>query len=151
RNMNENHDEFFRAGYAEATRKALDKASSYFDILSASVKKKDFERILRNDFRIWKQKHVKRRFPTVSFSKQQKKMKEDFLLYIRHLEEKGKLLPYLERSMAYIYMRDLGKDLSLPKPRQRIVYAAGNLHKFFREKVISENNRRSEEHTSELQ
>lgn len=139
--MNENHDEFFRAGYAEATRKALDKASSYFDILSASVKKKDFERILRNDFRIWKQKHVKRRFPTLSFSKQQKKMKEDFLLYIRHLEEKGKLLPYLERSMAYIYMRDLGKDLSLPEPRQRIVYAAGNLHKFFREKVISENNR----------
>ena len=70
--MNENHDEFFRAGYAEATRKALDKASSYFDILSASVKKKDFERILRNDFRIWKQT-CKRRFPTLSFSKQQKR------------------------------------------------------------------------------
>ncbi|MEW8987834.1 MAG: polyprenyl synthetase family protein, partial [Bacillus sp. (in: firmicutes)] len=54
---------------------------------------------------------------------------DDYQLYIQWLNYRGKLDSYLERSIAYLFMRDLGKELNSPETQARVSQVAAYLKK----------------------
>src|ERR1700745_2512076 len=92
-------------------RRAEQKANEYFQSLSVECKKKSFVPILTIDIQSWKQKHIHSVFPFFSRAKGRPDGKE-YQKYIQWLDYSGKLDPYLDRSIAYLFMRDLGKNLN---------------------------------------
>jgi geranylgeranyl pyrophosphate synthase len=102
-------------------RLAERKAADYFATLCKQVTERAFVPKLTNNFQIWKKDHVRRRSPLPFLLKGRRKpASRDYRNDIRRLHDAGKLDRYLERSISYIYMRDLGKDLHAASTRQRI-------------------------------
>lgn len=96
----------------EIYQKAEQKAESYLKILQKQVSEKTFVTTLTTDIQLFKQNHVKQ--TSALFSKLRVKKYRTLsssLNYIQWLETTGKLDHYLNRSISYIYMRDLGKVL----------------------------------------
>lgn len=87
-------------------------AAEYFKLLSEQVKEKSYVPILINDLKAWKLKHIKRSTLISFFSRRKARPhSKDYYNYINWLDYMGKLTPYLDRSISYIFMRDLGKAL----------------------------------------
>ncbi len=117
--MNRTEHEYSRAeqSYAEAEQKAV----HYFNQLHQHVTQRTYESGLIEDFRQWKGRHV-------SFTSRlsrwlpvkQRPNAKDYQRYIHWLHTTNKLDPYLHRSVAYIYMRDLGRALDAPQTQQRV-------------------------------
>lgn len=103
-------------------RKAEEKAAQYFQILLSQVKEQSYVTVLTEDIKQWRRNHVHpltRLSNLLPWSKRgQNSM--DYYKYLEWLNYTGKLDEYLDRSMSYIYLRDLGKDLSSPETRRRI-------------------------------
>lgn len=55
----------------------------------------------------------------------------DVYRYIHWLNVTGKLDEYLDRSISYIYMRDLGKALDTPETQARIQRVVQDTKKYF--------------------
>jgi geranylgeranyl pyrophosphate synthase len=96
-----------------------EKAHAYFATLSEQHKKKTYITQLTKDIQLWKKNHVHSFF---SFLPQRKRElhSKDYHLYIQYLHRTGKLEHYLDRSISYIYMRDLGKALDSTETQNRI-------------------------------
>lgn len=94
-------------------RQAEQKATEYFASLQRSVREKSYVSILTDDIQVWKKDHIRRYSWFSLFSKRRKNRPEsrDYHKYISWLNYTGKLDDYLDRSVTYMYMRDLGKDL----------------------------------------
>ncbi len=103
--------------YAEAEQKAV----HYFHQLHRHVTERTYESGLIEDFRQWKGKHMSL---TSRLSRwlplKQQPSARDYQRYIHWLHTAGKLDHYLHRSVAYIYMRDLGRALDAPQTQQRV-------------------------------
>ncbi|MDE5055497.1 polyprenyl synthetase family protein [Niallia taxi] len=92
------------------------KASQYFQELYGQVAEKTFIPILTKDFAEWKHNHIQP--PTIFslFSRRKgKEISSGYQHYIHWLNQTGKLDNYLDRSVSYLYMRDLGKSLESPE------------------------------------
>lgn len=127
--------------YDDAYSKAYDQASEYFKHLRGFVESKDYISLLKCDFQSWEKEHVKRPFRMRFFTKKIKSSTDDNpFLYISRLEETGKLDQYLKRSISYIYMRDLGKDLKSPETQRRVESGSERLRNFLLEKSNSAKN-----------
>lgn len=102
-------------------RLAEQKAAHYFASLCEQVREKTYVHTLTEDIQLWKRNHV-RHHSWLSFLSQGKKKPDsrDYNKYIRWLNYTGKLDDYLDRSVSYIYMRDLGKALDSPDTQTRI-------------------------------
>lgn len=88
------------------------KASLYFQELYGQVAKKAFIPILTNDIQQWKHNHIHHPSLFSFFSRSKgKQSPSGYLPYIQWLKHTGKLDNYLDRSISYLYMRDLGKSL----------------------------------------
>ncbi|WP_144026938.1 polyprenyl synthetase family protein [Paenibacillus sp. FSL R7-0273] len=113
--------ENFENTAAREYRKAELKAVSYYTALHSRVTDKTYLADLTGDIHLWKKNHI-RRFTGLSlFSRAGSKPDtRDFYRYIQWLKVTGKLNDYLDRSVSYIYMRDLGKDLNSPQTKRRI-------------------------------
>lgn len=101
-------------------RQAEEKAGQYFKALYAEVMEKTYVHTLTNDIQSWKHNHI--HHPLLSLftrSKGKPKLKE-YHNYIQWLDYSGKLNNYLDRSISYIFMRDLGKALDRPETQTRI-------------------------------
>lgn len=100
---------------------AEQKASSYFASLHGQVLDKRYVAALTTDIGHWgkgrSRSHAWLSFLTRGESKPET---SHYRKYIRYLSEHGKLDNYLERSVSYIYMRDLGKALDSPETQARI-------------------------------
>lgn len=109
---------------------AEQKAAYYFKTLYTKVMQKAYIPSLTKDFQEWKHNHI-RHFPLISYFARKKASTDypEYRDYIQWLEYNGKLKPYLERSIAYIYMRDLGKALDAPETQAEIQQAVNNLYK----------------------
>ncbi|MEH7225999.1 polyprenyl synthetase family protein [Bacillus sp. JJ1566] len=96
------------------------KASHYFHALYKDVKEQNYVQTLTKDINSWKQHHIHR--SVLPFRKKGSKKSEtqDYYSYIRWLNYTGKLDRYLERSISYIFMRDMGKDLNNKDTQTRI-------------------------------
>ncbi len=115
--INEGFSDFSDTWY----RMAEQKAAQYFASLYGQVKEKTYVPVLTQDIEVWKRNHVRHRSWWSYFSRgKQKPGTRDYHRYIGWLNYTGKLDDYLDRSVSYIYMRDLGKALDSPGTKARI-------------------------------
>ncbi|MCH1627138.1 polyprenyl synthetase family protein [Ferdinandcohnia quinoae] len=101
-------------------RLAEEKAEQYFKILYTQVTEKTYVPTITKDIQAWKHNHL--RHPLFSFFMRGKGKPDswEYHKYIQWMNQSGKLDNYLDRSIAYIFMRDLGKALDAPDTKTRI-------------------------------
>ncbi|MGG4192051.1 MULTISPECIES: polyprenyl synthetase family protein [unclassified Paenibacillus] len=111
-----------------AYRHAEQRAAQYFAALYEQTTKKTYVTKLTEDFRLWKKSHLPRHSWFSFFSKIRKKPStKEYYRYIQWLNQTGKLDDYLDRSVSYMYMRDLGKSLDSPDIRARVKRLAADI------------------------
>ncbi|MFJ7724973.1 polyprenyl synthetase family protein [Neobacillus sp. NPDC097160] len=100
---------------------AEQKAAHYFQSLYVQVSQQNYIPTLTNDLHSWKHNHI-HHYPLLSSFLRGKKKPDpqEYHNYIQWLEYTGKLEPYLDRSISYIFMRDLGKSLDSINTQNRI-------------------------------
>ena len=119
--------------HADASYQAAEqKAAKYFQELYLQVMDKSYVPALLKDIHSWKQNHIHHHKLLSLFSKRRKKTDSNgYYRYIRWLDYTGKLDNYLDRSISYLFMRDLGKALNstdtLSKIRQVVDQLKNNL------------------------
>ncbi len=115
--MNKNFTEQGDRVYQCAERKA----AQYFAALYKQVMDKTYVPILTKDIQLWKKNHIPQR-SWLSFFTRGKRAADsrDYQKYLEWLNYTGKLDDYLDRSVSYIYMRDLGKALDDSRTKARI-------------------------------
>ncbi|TQR19389.1 polyprenyl synthetase family protein [Psychrobacillus vulpis] len=105
----------------ECYRQAEQKAAHYFKSLYEQVEQKTFVPTLTEDLQTWKHNHIHHRSLLSIFSGGKGKPdSRGYHHYIQWLNYTGKLDNYLDRSISYIFMRDLGKALDSPDTLYRI-------------------------------
>ncbi|MEK4520796.1 polyprenyl synthetase family protein [Psychrobacillus sp. FSL W7-1493] len=104
----------------ECYRQANQKAAQYFDELHIQVKEKNYIPLLTEDIRIWKSNHVNNPILSLFTKTKGNADTKDFNHYIQYLNYRGKLDSYLNRSISYIFLRDLGKSLDSHETQDRI-------------------------------
>ncbi|WP_067727171.1 polyprenyl synthetase family protein [Oceanobacillus damuensis] len=104
------------------------KSADYFDLLSEQVSQHTYVQTLTEDFQTWKQNHI---YPASlrSLFKRQNRNPDanDYYRYIGWLDKAGKLDNYLDRSISYIFMRDMGKAVDTPGMQSRVERAVARL------------------------
>jgi geranylgeranyl pyrophosphate synthase len=112
----------------ECYRLAEQKAAAYFKSLYQQVTLKTYVTILIEDIQSWKNNHIGHHSFLFRFlDKKEKPDPQDYHKYIKWLDYTGKLNNYLDRSISYIFMRDLGKTLDSPHTQERIRRAVDNV------------------------
>lgn len=111
-------------------RLAEKKAADYFTSLSGQLANKIYATTLTKDIQTWKQNHS-RHTPFLSFFSNRKGRSDSrgYQTYLRWLDSTGKLNAYLDRSISYIYLRDLGKSLDSPQTQDRIRHVVEDVKK----------------------
>ncbi|MCM3710691.1 polyprenyl synthetase family protein [Sporosarcina luteola] len=112
--MNDKLQKNADAGY----RLAEKKAAEYFASLSGQRTNKTYATTLTKDILNWKQNHI-HHYSLFSRWKG-KSNSHGYHHYIQWLDYTGKLDNYLDRSISYIFLRDLGKSLDSPHTQNRI-------------------------------
>lgn len=119
-----------------------EKANEYFNTLCVQVRKKKYVSTLIEDFQSWEKNHI----PSIahsflSFGKR-KATSKGYQDHIKWLDYTGNLERYLDRSISYIYMRDLGKSLDSMETQKSIQKAVSHLKEHL---IKSDNNRGKKE------
>jgi len=105
----------------ECYRSAEQKAANYFISLDQQVALKTFVPTLTKDIQSWKHNHIHyHSLLSRCFGGKPHPDPQDYHGYIQWLNFTGKLDNYLDRSMSYIFMRDLGKALDSPITQARV-------------------------------
>lgn len=107
---------------------AEERGAQYFESLYEQVKEKTYIPILIKDIESWKDNHIHRNSLLAFLSRRKRKSApKGYHNYIQWLNYTGKLEAYLDRSISYIYMRDLGKALDSPDTQESIKSAVESL------------------------
>ncbi|MFB1050957.1 polyprenyl synthetase family protein [Paraliobacillus sp. JSM ZJ581] len=114
-----NEDEKQRASMCY--NRAEKKAENYYETLLSQLEQRNYESTLIKDINLWKQHHTSFLHTCLLFFRRKGMSKNTDKTYLTWLEKKGQLDRYLERSISYIYMRDLGKDISEEQTKHRIL------------------------------
>jgi geranylgeranyl pyrophosphate synthase len=102
-------------------RLAEQKAAHYFHALYNEVMQKSYVPTLTKDVQFWRQNHIHNHsWITYLFRRKGKNGPQGYQNYIQWLDYTGKLDHYLDRSISYIFMRDLGKALDSPDVLARV-------------------------------
>ena len=100
---------------------AEQEAAHYFKTLSVQLLQKTYVSPLIKDIQSWKKNHIHPyRFASFFSRGKGKSDSKGFHNYIQWLDYTGKLDNYLDRSISYIYLRDLGKSLDSPDTQSRV-------------------------------
>ncbi|WP_436836451.1 polyprenyl synthetase family protein [Paenibacillus tritici] len=112
-------------------RLAEQKAARYLASLQGQMESRAYVAALTADIHEWKKTHLPP-FSGLSLQSLWKKKPDtkDYYRYIRWLNYTGKLDNYLDRSVSYIYMRDLGKALDSLDTQERIKRAVADLNRY---------------------
>lgn len=126
---------------------AEQKAADYFKSLYTQVTEKTYVPTLTKEIQWWKSNHVQNN-SLISFFSRRKKVPDvqDYRGYIQWLNYTGKLDNYLDRSISYIFMRDLGKALDSPDTQMRIQRVVNSL----KEHLINSSSRKTEDKTDTI-
>ncbi|MEH7346329.1 polyprenyl synthetase family protein [Bacillus sp. JJ1532] len=109
-------------------RLAEQKAAEYFQSLYEQVRQKIYVSTLIKDIQSWKQDHIHHHSLLSLFSRRKGKPdSRDYHSYIKWLDYTGKLDHYLDRSISYIFLRDLGKRLDSSDTKTRVRRVVDNL------------------------
>lgn len=106
------------------------KAAGYYAALYSQVMNKSYVSALTNDFHEWKRKHVRPFAGSALFLRKKRPDTREYYRYIQWLNYTGKLDDYLDRSVSYIYLRDLGKALDAPDTQKRISRTIADLNRY---------------------
>ncbi len=101
-------------------KSAEQRAAAYFRSLWEQVNDKSYMPALASDFGVWKQSHVHSPFLSLFARGSRQPSQKDYHYYIQWLDYRGKLDDYLDRSISYLFMRDLGKALDSEDTREKI-------------------------------
>ena len=102
-------------------RLAEQKAAHYFKTLYTQVIHKTYVPSLMKDIQSWKRNHIRYHSLLSLFLRGSGNPNpNDYHSYIQWLNYTGKLDNYLDRSISYIFMRDLGKSLESSDTQTRI-------------------------------
>jgi len=113
---------------------AEQKAAHYFKSLSMQVMEKTYSQSITEDIQTWKHNHIHHYSFLSLFSRHKGKPdSQAYHNYIQWLDYTGKLDNYLDRSISYIFMRDLGKALDSPETQTRIRRVVDDLKKHLTE------------------
>ena len=105
----------------ESYRLDEQKAANYFKALSEQLVQKTYVPTLIKDIESWKQTHIQSYSFLSLFSRGKRSTNgRGYYNYIQWLNYTGKLDNYLNRSISYIYLRDLGKALDSPDTEAKI-------------------------------
>lgn len=113
---------------AECYCAAEQKAAEYFNSLYDQVALKTYIPILIKDIQFWKLKHFN--FNSFFFDhlvRPSKPDSQDYRRFIQWLDDQGDLENYLDRSISYIFMRDLGQALDSSETQERIRHIVDRL------------------------
>jgi geranylgeranyl pyrophosphate synthase len=112
---------------------AEQKAAQYFQTLYKEVMQKTYIPILTKDVQTWKQNHI-HDHPWISFFSRKKGRPDPqgYQNYIQWLDYSGKLDHYLDRSISYIFMRDLGKALDSSAVQERVLRVVNSLKTYLK-------------------
>ncbi|REK76735.1 polyprenyl synthetase family protein [Paenibacillus paeoniae] len=113
-------------------RRAEQKAAHYLADLQEQVTDKSYGTVLTDDIRHWKKNPIHQSVLSFMARSARKPDSRHYDRYIQWLKYTGKLDDYLDRSVSYIYMRDLGQALDTPKTQQKIQRVVNDI----KEKII---------------
>lgn len=127
---------------------AEQKAAHYFKSLSRQVMEKSYSQTITKDIQAWKHNHI-HHYSFLSFFSRHKGKPDSraYHNYIQWLDYTGKLDNYLDRSISYIFMRDLGKALDSPETQTRIRRVVEDLKKHLTESNAAERRVKTEAFT----
>ncbi|MBU8878135.1 polyprenyl synthetase family protein [Bacillus sp. FJAT-29790] len=109
-------------------RLAERKAAQYYQFLYVQVVQKTYIPTLTKDIQSWKHNHIHHHSLVSFFSRGKRKPdSREYHNYIQWLDNTGKLDNYLDRSISYIFLRDLGKALDSPETQARVRRVVGSL------------------------
>ena len=112
----------------EEYRSAEQKAAQYLDSLHKQLKEQSYIPTLSKDFQSWKINHIHTPSILSYFSRKKRKPSVNgYHSYLEWLNYTGKLDSYLDRSISYLFMRDLGKSLASPYTEERVQAVAAKL------------------------
>ncbi len=100
----EEFDNFYRLNEVEAEK--------YFNLLYSKINEKSYVKTLKDDINSWKKSHTPSYVAFLSKIKSKKPSTKNYKSYIQWLDYTGELDNYLDRSISYIFIRDLGKGLN---------------------------------------
>lgn len=107
---------------------AEQKANDYFQSLYQQVMQKSYVSTLTRDIQSWKHNHIHHHtFVTFLSRRKRKPTSFEYHSYLQWLDYTGKLDNYLDRSISYIFMRDLGKALDSKATQTRIQSVVNSL------------------------
>jgi geranylgeranyl pyrophosphate synthase len=129
-------------------RLAEEKAAHYFHVLHEQLLEKTYATTLTKDLHSWKHNHIHHPSILSFFSKGKKKNGPNgYHSYIQWLKYSGKLDSYLDRSISYIFMRDLGKSLDSPETKTRVRRAVNNLKDYLTESTAKDQEDKTEKYS----
>lgn len=128
----------------ECYNSAMQKASDYFRSLYDQAVHKSYIPVLTNDFHSWKRNHIGNLRLPAFLSKHLRPDSNDYRRYIQWLNYTRRLDPYLDRSISYIFMRDLGKALDSPDTKKRIRHVVDKLTDHLTRSTSSDNKSQNE-------
>ncbi|MDW0116525.1 polyprenyl synthetase family protein [Sporosarcina thermotolerans] len=120
-------NEELRKDAEDCYRRAEEKAVDYFKSLSVQLENNTYVATLTRDIQLWKQDYLGHSLLQSFTRGKGKPDSHKYHQYIQWLDNAGKLDSYLDRSISYIFMRDLGKDLSSPDTLYRIQHVVDDL------------------------
>ncbi|MFB5196386.1 polyprenyl synthetase family protein [Neobacillus sp. KR4-4] len=103
------------------------KAAHYFHSLYKQVVEKSYVQTITKDIQSWKRNHIHHSILSFISRGKGKPDSRTYHNYIQWLNYTGKLDNYLDRSISYIFMRDLGKALDSPETQTRVKRVVDNL------------------------
>jgi geranylgeranyl pyrophosphate synthase len=106
---------------------AVQKAADYYESLHQQIVRKTYVQTLKKDIQSWEHNHIHSFSLLSRFGRNKKPAPHDYHNYIKWLDYTGKLDSYLDRSVSYLFMRDLGKALDSPDTRARVRRVVGIL------------------------
>ena len=122
----------------ECYRSAEQKAADYFKSLYQQIVHKTYVQTLTKDFQSWKRNHIHHHSLLSCFGRNKKPDPLDYHRYIEWLDYTGKLDNYLDRSISYIFMRDLGKALNSLETRAQVRRVVDNLKDYLTDPAVSD-------------
>lgn len=122
-------------------RQAEHKAAQYFNLLYQQAVNQSYITTLTEDFQLWKINHIHHpSFFSYFKRKKRKPSQKEYHQYIKWLDYTNKLENYLDRSISYLFIRDLGKTLDSAETKNQINHLVEQLKTLLKESAKIENN-----------
>lgn len=117
---------------------AVQKAADYYELLRQQIVRKTYVQTLTKDIQSWEHSHIHPFSLLSRLGRNKKPDPRDYHHYIRWLHYTGKLDNYLDRSVSYLFMRDLGKALDSPETQARVRRVVGILKDHLIRRAVSD-------------